>query len=243
MNDPLQVPPKSPSELPLNWHDRILNWSGWEQMAEYRWQLIGAAVSLVAVVWLLGWWFARSESSSVANSVRADLIVQRLRNPGSSSASSEVSVQQDLQRLEGLCPHGTPLAARFSGVIAEEQILQNVHPLSNQRFSVASENLVQSNLPLESAIVLAAKLTEEGKNEESLRIIDDIIAKTDADFPAAHAYALLQKITLLRKLKQSNANVVEDLQQFLAFHPDIQSSFDLIFSGKTQDILAFLKIG
>ena len=242
MNDPIQVSPKIPSEPPLNWHDRILNWSGWEQMAEYRWQLIGAAVSLVAVVWLLGWWFARSESSSVANNIRADLIVQRLRNPGSSAASSEVSVQQDLQRLEDLCPKGTPLATRFSGVIAEEQILQNVHPLSNQRFSTASESLAESNLPFDSAIVLATKLTEEGKNEEALRIIDDTIAKTGADFPEAHAYALLQKITLLRGLKKANAEVIEDLQQFLASHPDVQSSFDLIFSGKAQDILAFLKI-
>ena len=211
-------------------------------MAEYRWHLIGISVFLVAVIWLLGWWFAKSESSSVTNSLRADLIVQRLRNPGSSTASPEVSVKQDLQRLEDLCPERTRLATRFSGVIAEEQILQDIYPLSNQRFSVASENLVQSNLTFDSAIVLATKLTEDGKNEEALGIIDDTIAKTGTEFPETHAYALLQKITILRRLKKSNTDVIEDLQQFLASHLDVQSSFDLIFSGKVQDILAFLKI-
>ena len=237
--NPTQHPPRI--EPTLNWHERWLHWSGWEQIVEYRWQLIGSTVCLVALVWLLGWWFARTESSSVAQTLRAEAIVQRLRNPESTPEVSEISVQQDLERLKELCPLKTPLGTRFSGVIAEEEVLQNVQPISEERFSIASKNLEQASLSLESSLVLATQLSEEGKIDEALRTLDDTISKSGDDFPQAHAYALLQKAALLREQKKANSEVIEEVERFISSHPDVEATFDHVFSGKAREVLAFLK--
>jgi hypothetical protein len=240
--NPTQNTPQKPIKSPLHWHERLLHWSGWEHVIEYRWQLIGISLCLITMIWILAWWFARSESTSLSQTLRAEAIVQKLRNPESAPEPSEISVEKALQRLKELIPLGTPLATRFSGVIAEEEVMQHVHPISQERFSIASENLLQARLPTKSSLVLATQLSQDGKIDEALLIIDDIIAKSAVNFPQEHAYALLQKASLLREQKKANGAVIHELEQFLTSHPDIEASFDHVFSGKARDILAFLTI-
>jgi hypothetical protein len=211
-------------------------------MVEYRWQLIGSAFCLVALIWLIGWWFARSESSSVVQVLRAEAIVQRLKNPEASPGTAGISVEQDLKRLQDLAKNGTPLASRFSGVIAEEEVVQHVQPISEQRFSVASENLDYAHLPLDASLVQATLLFQAGKLDEALKAIDSILEKSVETFPEVHAYALLQKATILRKQNIPNSAVITELEAFLSTHNDVDSSFDHIFSGKIHTVLSFLKI-
>ena len=240
--DPTQQTHQKPIEPSLHWHDRLLHWSGWEQMVEYRRQLIGITVCLVVVIGLIGWWIARRESSSVTDVIRAEIVVQRLRNAGASPEAPTIPVQTDLKRLEELSPLGTQLSSRFSGVIAEEEVLQDVIPLSEERVTIATDNLLQANLPLDGAIVKATQLTNDGKVDEAMRIIDETIVKSRDDFPQIHGYALLQKATLLHQQHRSNITVISELETFLSSNPEVDSSFDHMFSGKVREMLEFLKV-
>ncbi len=229
-------------ESSLHWHERLLHWSGWEQIVEYRCQLIGLSVAIIALVSLFGWWVARRQSSSVADTLRAEMIVHRLRHPEASSESPPISVSRDLQRLEDLAPLGTPLGARFSGVIAQEEIVQGGQPISQERFSVASEALLQAQLPLHSACVQATMLSASGNIDEAIGVLNTIIEKTGEEFPNLHGYALLEKISSLRAQQKSNRTVIAELERFLASHPETAAAFDRIFSGKTRGLLDFLAI-
>lgn len=240
--DPIQQTPQQPIEPTLHWRERLIHWSGWEKMVEYRRQLIGITLCLIAVIWLFGWWFARQQSSSVADTLRAEMIVQRLRNPLSTPDASKIAVDSELQHLAELAPVKSPLAARFSGMIAQEEVLQDVHPLSEERFSIASDNLIQAQLPLNSALVKATQLSSDGKIDEALHQIEEILSQSKNVLPQVYGYALLQKATLLRQQKMSNGMVLSELENFLSSHPDVEAAFDHVFSGKTNEALSFLKI-
>jgi hypothetical protein len=210
-------------------------------MVEYRAQLIGGTLCLFVLVILSGWWYSRRESSSVASTIRAEAIVQRLRQSKASPETADISVQQGLQRLEELTPQGTSLFTRFSGVVAEEEVLQNVQPLSKDRFDIASKNLEQADLPIDSSITSATFLSRSGNVDEALRLLDQTIEKSGDRFPMAHAYALLQKAELLREQNKTNTAEIDELTRYMSSHPELEASFDHVFSGKAHSAIAFLK--
>ena len=245
--DPTQHPLKTPIELRPTWYDRIAHWSGWEKMVEYRAQFIGGTLCFVALVWLIGWWFASSESSSMAHALRAEAIVQRLQAPGSTPDTSEPAVGQDLQRLVDLAPLGSPISTRFSGVIAEEEILQHVHPLTQARFDIAAQNLVQATLPIDASIPKATFLSKQGNGDDAIRVLDEMITSSAGEgggqpFPEVHAYALLQKIALLRAQHKPNGAVIDELRLYLSSTPDVEASFNHWLSGKSSQFLSFLRV-
>lgn len=239
--EPTQQPPKSPKELEPHWHERLLNWSGWEKMAEYRAQFIGAALSLVVIVILIGLWYSRSESSSVANTLRAEAIVHRLRLEEVAPEKSENSTETDLTRLKELSPPRSALFSRFSGVVAEEEVLQHVQPLSKSRFDMASLTLCNASLPLFSSLTTETYLSHEGKGDDALRLLDETIDKTKEQYPIVHMYALLQKAVLLREQQKANASVIDEVLQFAVSHVDANASLDRVFAGKVHEALDLLR--
>lgn len=240
--DPTHPPLPKSQQPSLSWHERLLHWSGWERMVEYRWQLIGGTLLVVLFVWLFGWFMARRQSSSVVDTLRAEMMVYRLKNPGAAPGTPATAVDVDFHRLEELCPPQTALGKRFSGVLAQEQILQDIRPLSAIFFSTAAETLSEAQLPLHGACTQAAMATGNGKNDEALKCIDKILEKTGDQFPQLHGYALLQKAALLCQLKRPNGATIEELREFVASHPQVEKTFDIICAGRTQELLSLLTI-
>ena len=121
-------------------------------------------------------------------------------------------------------------------------MLQHVKTLSHERVDIAAANLAAGNLQLDSALPQVTFLSQEGKVDDALRILDDTLAKSANDFPELHAYALLQKAALLRQQQKSNALVINELAQFLSSHPDVETAFDQVFSGKAREALALATV-
>jgi hypothetical protein len=245
--DPLRQSSQQPPQLNVpGWYDRLLMWSGWDWIVEYHRSLIAAAVFLVAVICLIGWWVGRSESSSVGHMFRAEAIVERLRSPNSAPDETEQALETDRQRLFELTRQNASIADRFAGVVAEEELLQHAQELSTKAFETASQNLTQASLELHSTLVHATLLAHQEKTDEALNIINDIIEKSGAadstaPYPELHAYALLQKASLLQQQKQSNGPVIDELHQWLTDHPSVDEALDSWFSGKGRQVINSLR--
>ena len=246
--DHLQQPSQKLPEAHFpGWYERILLWSGWESLVEYRRQLLGVVLCLALFIFCIGWWFAKNESSSIGSTLRAEAIVQRLQSPESTPETSKTAADIDLQRLNELASKGSSLSSRFSGVIAEEDLIQHVEPLSSERFAIASKNLTLATLDLHSELVESTLFSQQGRIDDALRVLDNVIAKSLTQestplFPELHAYALLQKATLLCEQKKSNSAVVDELQQFLDSHPSVETSFDSWLSGKGRQALISIRL-
>jgi tetratricopeptide (TPR) repeat protein len=200
------------------------------------------------LIWVICWWFARSESSSITQTLRAEAIVEKLRSPESTAEELTIAAAEGFdQKLDELSPPGTSLSTRFSGVIAEEALLQHAQPVPEPRFVVAEKNLSKVSLDLHSLLVQGALLFQQGKLDEAIRVFDDVLGKTAEQnqaesFPTMRAYAMLQKAALLWEQKKPNSALIEELQQFLSSRPDQEKYFDTWFSGNYHQGLAFIKV-
>jgi hypothetical protein len=241
MIEPQQHPPIPPVQFRPQWHERLVHWSGWEQLAEHRRPVIAAIVLILVLLWLMGWWVARSSTSSVASTLRAEALVQRLQAPESTPKSPEITVEDAKKRLETLVPTGSSISARFSGVLAEEEVLQRVQPITVDRFTVAIQNLQQASLPIDASLTQATELTKEGKIDSALQTLNSVVEDTKTQFFVARAYALLQKAVLLREQHVSNGEVIDELQTLLTSNANVGEAADQWFSGKTDRVLAVLR--
>jgi hypothetical protein len=238
---PAQHPPIPPAELRPHWHERLVHWSGWEQLAEHSRPVIAGVVLMLVCLWLIGWWVARSSTTSVASALRAEVLVQKLQAPGATAKTSEITVEEEMKRLEALVPVGSGLSARFAGVLAEEEVLQRHLPITTARFTVAAQNLQEASLPIDASLTRATELTKEGKTDSALQVFNTVIEDKGAQFPIARAYALLQKAVLFRDQHVSNGEVIDELQAFLLANPTACEAVDHWFSGKADQSLAALR--
>ena len=241
MIEPQQPPPIPPVQFRPQWHERLVHWSGWEQLAEHRRPVIAAIVLILVFLWLMGWWVAHSSTSSVASALRAEALVQRLQAPESNPKSPEITVEEAKRRLEALVPTGSSLSARFSGVLAEEEVLQRVQPITVDRFTVAIQNLQHASLPIDASLTQATELTKEGKTDSALQTLSSVLEHTKTPFFVARAYALVQKAALLRDQHVSNGEVIDELQALLASNSNVGEATDRWFSGKTDQVLSALR--
>lgn len=228
--EPVEHSQKQPVDFQPSWHDRLLHWPGWEQMIEHWRSLLGIALVVLLVVWTIGWLLVRSETSSVAQTLRAESVVRRLQSPG--STPERVGAKEDFQQLRENAPAGSALASRFSGIFAEEEILQHVTPISPAPFEQAAQILDAAQLPIDASLTRATLLTKEGKLEEAVAVLDNVLRSNASDFSETHMYALLQKATILRDRQMDNGEVLDALQKFLQEHPGAGNSLDQWFSGK-----------
>ena len=246
--DPLHQSAQQPPKLTLpTWYDRLLMWSGWESVVEYRGQVITGIVCLIAGAWLIGWWLSRSESSSVSQTLRAEVIVERLRSPGATPQKEGYSVEKDAQQLALLASVGTPIGDRFSGVVAEEELLAHTTPLVAQRFDTAVHQLTEASLPLQSTVVRATLLANEGQVEQALNLLDELLGnsaliQSDTAFPQLRAYALLQKAAVLHGQKKPNSAVIDELHQWMNSHPQVEQAMDSWVSGESAQLIDSLRL-
>jgi hypothetical protein len=239
--EPSQHPPIPPVEFRPSLHDRIVHWSGWEQLAEYSRPIIAGVILILICLWLVGWWVARSSTSSVASALRAEALVQRLQSPGASPKTPEIPVEEARKRLEALVPVGSALDTRFAGVLAEEEVLQRVSPITVDRFTVAVHNLQHASLPVDASLTTATELTKEGKADAALQALNSITEDKETQFPLARAYALLQRAVLLRDQHVSNADVIDELQALLLTSPAAGEAADRWFSGNSFESISALR--
>lgn len=239
--EPSQHPPIPPVEFRPSLHDRIVHWSGWEQLAERRRPIIAGVVFVLICLWLIGWWIARSSTSSVASALRAEALVQRLQAPGASPKTPEITVEEARKRLEALVPVGSALDVRFAGVLAEEEVLQRVSPITVDRFTVAVQNLQEASLSIDASLTTATELTKEGKADAALQALNSITEDKETRFPIARTYALLQKAVLLRDQHVSNEEVIDEIQSLLLTNPAVGEAAERWFSGKGFESIAALR--
>lgn len=234
--EPQQRPPV---ELRPHWHDRLIHWSGWEQLSERRRPVLGALILILLCVWMIVWWVGRRSTTSVASALRAEALVQRLRSPKETPDLPSMTVKEERERLEALVPVKSALSPRFSGVLAEEEVVQRVQPITKDRFIVAIQNLRQASLPVDAAVTEATELTKEGKTVDALQTLDTVTQETA--FPVVRAYALLQKAVLLRDQHVSNGEVIDELQTLLQSSSMVRDVVDQWFSGQGDRALTALR--
>ena len=226
-------------ELRLHWHERLIHWSGWERLAEYRRSVFIIAILALACVWLIGWWVAKRSTTSVASAIRAEAFVERLRSPGNAAEAPAMTIEEARKRLEALIPPYSALGVRFSGILAEEEVLERVQPITEARFATAVRNLREASLPTDVAVTEATKLTKEGKTEDALQALSKII--DEPSFPLARAYALVQKALLLHDQRSSNEEVVDEFQAFLRSNAAVREAVDQWVSNRNDQLLSVLR--
>ena len=224
-------PQSRPSvELRPHWHERLAHWSGWEQISEHRRVFLAVLVLFLACLWLGGWWIMKQSSTSVVSAFRAEGLAKRLRGPRGASDGPVLTTVEEKARLEALAAVGSPLSAFFSGVLAEEEVLQCSKPVTAARFDAAAQNLQRDGLPVDASLTEATKLIKEGKGDAAMQLLGTVSKETS--FPVARAYALLQKACILKDRHVSNDDVIEELKALVQSDPVVREAVDQWFSGK-----------
>ena len=217
-------------ELRPHWHERLAHWSGWEQISEHRRVVLTALLFVLACLWLAGWWVAKQSSTSVVSAFRAEILAQKLRTPKEASDGPTMTIGEEKSRLETLASVGSALNVQFSGVLAEEEVLQRSQPVTGALFDVAAQNLRRASLPIDASLTEATKLTKEGKEDTALQVLDTV--PKEASFSVARAYALLQKAFLLKNRHASNDEAIDELKALVQSNPAVREAVDRWFSGK-----------
>lgn len=235
--EPHHAPTPKPDSHPPRWYEYVIHWSGWETAYEHRRRVALVVALCLLCAGFIGWLFVRRASASVYSTVRAEMIVDRLTQ-GNEPEKEEVDAVQETKRLEALAPLHSELGSRFSGVIAQEEVL-NGSTIDCNRFHVAAQELTRSNLPLQALVVKATQLCAENKPQEALQVIDQILDK-GKKCKELYTYALLQKATLLRTMNQPNDKVITEIKEIIANSPTISASIEEWCDDNPEQLLDFL---
>ena len=163
--DPLPALTPKPACRPPRWYENLIHWSGWEDLYEHRRKVALVVFLCLIVIGFIGWLVSRHASESVYSTVRAEMVVDRLLKREGSSAEEEIDASEETKRLESLAPLKSELGKRFSGIIAQEEVLLD-DKIDVNRFQVAASALNHANLPLQALVVEATQLCAENKWQE-----------------------------------------------------------------------------
>ncbi len=227
-----------PEIHPPRWYEYALHWSGWEMIYEHRRKVASGVAFCLIFAGFIGWLYARRATSSVQSIMRAERIVNQLTQ-GPGPDQEEVDAAQETKRMEVLAPVNSQLGRRFSGVIAQEEVLNKL-PIDADRFHAAVQELTEAKLPLQALVVEATKLSAENKPHEALQIIETLLSKAKAN-TNLYTYALLQKASLLRTLNQPNESVITEIKEILSQSPRLSDSLEEWCDETPESLLNYLQ--
>ena len=209
----------------------------WDLLYEKRKQVIFSLFALVLLVSVVSIFASKRESSSISQILKGERSVAHLTRPP--STDQKIVYEEELDTLLSLLSQSSSLANRFAGVAAQEEILQN-RELSTKWFELAANRLDKANLPLYSSIVRATKESEQDDNVQALEILNEILSVEETN-SKVRFYALLQKAFILKKINQSNNEVIEKIETLIEEDPDIVGLFDVWMRDTPTNVLTFLK--
>jgi hypothetical protein len=224
--------------------ERLSGWSGWENLYEHRNKLFAGVIIFLAVIFGFFSMLSRYTASSATSIIKAEKIVEKLRNPTTTpeEPSSTTSYSDLLDRLEAIVPTKGDLAKRFSGVIAQEEVLQKL-PLNDNRWQTAHNVLISDALSAYEKILTITKATHESHFEEALTTIDELSKKEEVQKSAVfYSYLLLQKASILFEQKKNNKQIIDELHDLISKNEDVQVIFDRACTNGNIALLEFLQI-
>jgi len=216
------------------WQERLFTWSGWEKIGLYRKQLIIALISLIFIIWMLGFAFSRSEKSSTVALFQAQNLVQKFQE----NQLDKQTAEQNLTQLELLAPIGSDLSKRFSGYIAQEQLIQG-SPFEKARIETSKKVLRTNNLDLYEQLNQICQWQKEEDSEKALSALADVLEKSE-DTPYVHFYALLMQAALLQKAHIDNSTSIEQARAQLQASPEVRLLFESWDLGNEDDFFKSL---
>jgi len=225
------MPAKKSTHLP--WYTKIR----WDYLYERRKQLLFLFFALILFVWIVSVFVSKGETTSVSQTAQAERIVAHLTRPP--PTDQKIAYEKELDSLLDLLSHSPSLASRFSGIAAQEEILQK-RDLSEKWFEMAGNTLEDARLPVYKSIVQATLYSEQNETEKAFIILDTILSNNEI-VPKVRFYVLFQKAFILKKLHRSNDDEIEGMKKIIETDPDISGLFDVWVRDSATNVLAFLK--
>jgi hypothetical protein len=206
--------------------ERILAWKGWEKIWHERAKIFAYTFLIIALLSIIGFFLSKSATSSIQKKMAAQDLALQLQVP---KEGPQIQQDQESQRLIDIVQSDTSLQKRFSGVVAEEEIIRSL-PLSKESFSQAAKVLQEASLPLYEQFVQASYLVEDKKYTDALKLLDTMKEQSSSyNVPITFAAILLQKAYLLKITAGNFQGTVDELKAYLKGHPDIVPVLDSWF--------------